>query len=255
MAKMTENHAKSRLFYLTRSYPTFGRGKVLFDPANPPKTVTDSPYYWWYMFLKLNNDYQKTCKTKGRGKFADLYKDFGNVNEVNFKQWWQERPHLFAEPAKNYKMTIAKQQSELAPFDSEEVLNLVVPLNWSHRSLKKYFSQLVLSKVPKSKRGVSVDKSEAKYKLSGKWHIGAMATAHKIYTIKQRCLAEGVKMTWADIAIEAEMRMALLINKKGNKNWNSDVRRRLTILAQRHYARAESYINAAATEYFPYGKK
>ena len=147
-------------------------------------------------------------------------------------------------------MMIATNLNEIAPFNDKEVINLVVPLTWSQRSLKKAFTSLVLNKIEKGKRGVSVEKSEAQYKLSGKWHIEALATAYRIYTIKQQSEINGVKKYWADIAIEAKLPMSYAL-KKGHDKLNSDVRRTLTILAKRHYSRAEKYINDSASKAFP----
>jgi hypothetical protein len=241
------------LYFSTKSYPTFGKGRKLFDELNPPETVTSSPYYWWYMFLKLNADYKKTCSLKGSGKHKEIYKDLGNVHSLNFKEWWNTNVQLFAEPKRGYKMKIAVNASEIAPFDDSEVLNLVVPLTWSQRSLKKAFSQLVLNKIERGKRGVSVDASEARYKLSGKWHTEALATAYRIYTIKKKYDELGEKKVWADIAIEAKLPMSYTL-KEGKKNINSDVRKTLTILAKRHFDRAELYIAASVTKNFPYQK-
>jgi hypothetical protein len=238
------------LFFSTRSYPTFGRQRKPFDETSPPSTVTSSPYYWWFMFLRLNEGYTKACLSTRKGNFEDLFNDFGDVHALNFKLWWQSHAFLFAEPNKGYRMSIAKSVDEIAPFNSDDVLNLVVPLTWSQRSLKKAFSQLVLSKVEKGKRGVSVEQSDARYKLSGKWHIEALTNAHRIYSILKENEASGIKMTWADIAIKAKIPMSYAL-KDGHKQFNSDVRKTLTILAKRHYARAEKYINNAATNYFP----
>jgi len=172
---------KSPLIFSTKSYPTFGRGGKPFNEENPPQTVLNSPYYWWFMFLRLNVDYKATCKAKGKGKCAELYRDFGDVHKASFKEWWTERAHLFAEPKMGFRMMVATNIGEIAPFDNEEVLNLVVPLTWSQRSLKKAFTSLVLNKVEKGKKGVSLEKSEAKYPLGSKWHIEAFKTAYKIY--------------------------------------------------------------------------
>jgi hypothetical protein len=65
----------------------------------------------------------------------------------------------------------------------------------------------VLNRVEKGQRGVSVEKSEAQYRLSGKWHIEALTTAYKIYTIKNG-IEEGVKLAWADIGIQAKLPMS-----------------------------------------------
>ena len=239
--------------FSTRSHPTFGRQRKPFDEQNPPKTVTESPYYWWYMFLKLNEGYGKTCADSGQGDFAALYADFGNVHQTNFKDWWSEKIILFSEPKQGYKMMIAKSAADIVPFDSEEVLNLIVPLNRTQRSLKKSFANLVLSRIEKGKRGVSVEESKAKYRLSGKWHIEALATAYRIYTLRQQSEAAEKRVTWADIAIAAKLPMSHTL-KGASKKVTSDVRRTLTILAKRHYDRAEEYIKAAASPTFPYSK-
>lgn len=251
MDKPIKKTSYGALHFSTKSYPTFGRQRKPFDEKNPPKTVTDSPYYWWYMFLKLNEKYSQTCSDNGQGDYAALYEDFGNVHQTNFKDWWNEKVILFSEPKQGYKMMIAKSAADIAPFDSDEVLNLIVPLNRSQRSLKKTFANLVLSKIEKGKRGVSVEESKAKYRLSGKWHIEALATAYKIYTLRQQAVAAGIKVAWADIAIAGKLPMSHTL-RGASKKATSDIRRTLTILAKRHYDRAEQYIRSAASKSFPY---
>jgi hypothetical protein len=253
MKKTAKAHVSGVHHFSTRSHPTFGRGRKQFDEKNPPTTVTDSPYYWWFMFLRLNKDYEVTCKANGKGKCADLYKDFGDVYKTNFKDWWNTRLHLFAEPRKGFRMQIANSDEELAPFDSEEVINLVVPLTWSRRVLKKRFSELVLSKLEKGKRGVSVVDSDASYKLGGKWNIESFQHAYDIYVEKQKSLSENKKVPLADIAIRAKLPYAIREKaKEGVRNrLTVDVRYTLTVLANRHYKRAEKFIKSAITNSFP----
>jgi hypothetical protein len=253
MENQTELRKRGVLIFSTRSYPTFGRSRKPFDELNPPTTVTDSPYYWWFMFLRLNADYKATCEANGTGKCADLYKDFGDVYGVNFKQWWTDKAYLFSEPKKGYRMKVAKDITEIAPFDDEEVLNLVVPLTWSQRSLKKAFSQLVLKLVEKGKRGVSVELSEAQYRISGRWNIDALSFAYKVYALKHSP-NKGKKITWADIGIRVNLPYAKrekAIEGKVNDE-TVDIRATLTVLANRHYKRALTFIDSAITKSFPY---
>lgn len=259
---------KGRLHFSTHSYPTFGRG--VYSEENPPSTVTSSPYYWWFKYLQLNEDYIATCNANGVGVCAEMYEDIGDVRAADFKTWWNLHAHLFAEPRSNYAMQIATKTSELAPFNSDLVLNLVVPLTWTQRTLKKRFSELVLSKIEKGKRGVSVDASEAKYQLSGKWHIEALKTAYKIYTLRKEfddgkefdsVISATVKrktkryeLSWADLAIRAKLPNASHL-KEGVKNkQNSDERKIITILTKRYYKRAEEFIKSAASKSFPQQK-
>ena len=255
MKNTAEKPKRSVLVFSTRSYPTFGRGRKPFDELNPPTTVTDSPYYWWFMFLRLNADYKVTCEANGVGKCADLYKEFGDVYSVNFKQWWTDKAYLFSEPKKGYRMKIAKDINEIAPFDDEEVLNLVVPLTWSQRSLKKAFSQLVLKLIEKGKRGVSVEQSEAQYRISGKWSIDALSYAYKVYALKH-APNNGKKVVWADIGIRANLPYAKREKAIEGKITDEtvDVRATLTVLANRHYKRALIFVDSAASKSFPYRK-
>lgn len=253
MENTNQSHKSQLLIFSTRSYPTFGRTRKPFDEANPPSSVTDSPYYWWFMFLRLNAEYKKTCLAKGRGKYAAIYKDLGDIHAINFKEWWRAKAHLFSEPKKGFKMKIAKDINEIAPFNNPEVLNLVVPLTWSQRSLKKSFSSLVLKLVEKGKRGVSVEASEANYRLSGKWNAEALSLAYKVYVLKH-IPNEGKKVPWADIGIRAELPYAKREKAiEGKKtDMTVDIRATLTILANRHYKRAQTFIESAPTKSFPY---
>ena len=194
MKKVKNIARRGLLAFATRSYPKFGRQRRPFDAANPPQTVIDSPYYWWYQFLRLNKDYAATCKRGGRGQLSSLYRDFGDVFALDFKAWWTARDHLFAEPREGYRMMIAKSAEDLAPFDSEDVINLVVPLKGPRRSLAKSFRFLVLSKVKPAPKGVNVADSKAPYRLSGKWHIDALRTAYRVYTVRQQSRERGERL-------------------------------------------------------------
>jgi hypothetical protein len=153
MPNTTKRPSRGLLVFSTRSYPRFGRQRKPFDAANPPQTVTDSPYYWWYQFLKLNAEYEATCRKRRRGTHSQLYKDFGDVFALDFKAWWTARDQLFAEPREGFRMAIARRPQDLAPFDSETVINLVVPLTRTRSSLAKSFKFLVLSKVEEGRKG------------------------------------------------------------------------------------------------------
>ena len=259
---------KGRLHFSTHSYPVFGRG--IYSEESPPSTVTNSPYYWWFKFLQLNEDYKKTVAANGEGVCAKLYADFGDIYAVDFKVWWNEHAYLFAEQRSNYVMQIATSTSELAPFDSDLVLNLVVPLTWTQRTLKKRFSELVLSKIEKGKRGVSVDASDADYTLSGKWHIDALKNAYKVYVLRsefnegkefeavisttEKRKTKRYELSWADLAIRARLSSTYNLKEGVKSKQNSDERKIITIIAKRYYNRAECFVKAAATTSFPQSK-
>ena len=117
---------KSNMRFAAKHGPEFKPGA--FNENNPPPSVIKSPYYWWFMFLRLNKEYAKAIKKGGTGKYAEICSDFGDVSKINFKEWWENNQHLFAEPRIGYQMRVAESISEIAPFDSNEAINLVIPL-------------------------------------------------------------------------------------------------------------------------------
>jgi len=243
----------NRRSFATRSYPTFGKGP--FNDDSPPKSVTNSPFYWWFKFLQLNDEYARSLKGEKTSIPDKICNDLGEVYGVGFKEWWKTHSHLFAEPLGDYKMHIAQSQRDLVPFDAKDAVNLVIPLTWTNIGIKRRFGEIIDKLVPRTSRGVRVKTSEAEYKLGRKWRSDAFRCAYEIYLGKQRSdakVAQGGKKTpWADIAIGAKLPNAKGLTPGKPTNLNTDQRRIMTIIAKRHYVRALEFINAAATTKFP----
>ena len=159
---------------------------------------------------------------------------------------------------------VAANLNEIAPFNDDKVINLVVPLDWTNVGIKRSFARVIDQLVPKQAKGKrakdkalksQVVETEAKYKIGRKWSITGFEYAYKVYLAKQGAnarLAMGEKKTaWADIGIEACL--PLYERYKAGKTiyTEDDVRRILTIHAKRHFDRAEAYIKAAASRSFP----
>lgn len=248
--------------FSTRKHPLFGRG--IYSEAAPPEGVTRSPFYWWFKFVQLSDEYQKALIGKRSTIDKQVVKDFGDVRNSDFKSWWVERVDLFAEPQLTYRMAVASNINEIAPFDDEQVINLVVPLNWTNVGIKRSFARVIDQLVPKQTKGkrakgIKLEKkevvSEAKYKIGRKWSISGFEYAYKVYLIKRDndLLVQqgGKKLYWADIAIKAAL-PSYMRYKEGKTVYNeTEIRRLLTIMAKRHYTQAEAYIKSAASKSFP----
>ena len=249
--------------FSTRKHPVFGRGGT-YSETNPPDGVTRSPFYWWFKFLQLNDEYQNAVKGRKTKIPKQVVKDFGDVTKTDFKSWWKDRVHLFAEPQLNYPMRIATGIHEIAPFNDPQVINLVVPLNWTNVGIKRSFARVIDKLVPKEVSTKRVEgappikrviKTEAEYKIGRKWSISGFEYAYKIYLVKKKSdllVAQGgKKLPWADIAEEAQL-PSYIQYKAGKTVYNeTEIRRLLTILAKRHYKRAEAYIKSAVSKQFP----
>lgn len=243
-----------RRAFATNKYPTFGRG--IYSESKPPSSVTASPFYWWYKFLQLNDEYARAVQGKRAKVDRQVVRDFGDVRNVDFKTWWSSHSHLFAEPVSTYKMYIPKDANELAPFDDAEVINLVVPLNWSNVGIKRRFAQIVDALVAKTPKGARAHKtSEAKYKLGRKWSPVGLNHAYDVYVARQKALqieqVTGERTYWADIGILAHLPAARGAKLRDKSAINVEIRTNLTIQAVRNYKLAESFIAASATYVFP----
>jgi len=257
---------KKALHFETNSYPRFGRG--VYSDEKAPQTVKSSPFFWWFRFLQLNSDYVATEKNKGVGVCSTLYKDFGDVSNTDFKTWWNSHAHLFAEESTSYSMKVVNKESDLAPFNNSEAVNVVVPLNWSQKSLKKHFAMLISDLgVEKGKIGPKIGTTTAKYSVGSRWSISAMESAYNVYKVRQENMEKGAKVTskaqhkgevsakykvaWADVAIKANLKVVGNLKEGEVKQSTADKRRVLTILAKRHYENALQFIEASATASFP----
>jgi hypothetical protein len=64
-----------------------------------------SVHRWWWEYLRLSQDYWFLCQTCEEGepmttdkKLAQVFRDFGNVHELKFEDWWRAKGSaLFAE--------------------------------------------------------------------------------------------------------------------------------------------------------------
>jgi hypothetical protein len=244
-----------RLAFSTGKYPTFGRGAYSED--NPPRTVTDSPYYWWFKFLQLSTDYTQAVKKPRGSGLSELVSDFGDVANTDFKTWWRGHSHLFAENPNEYQMMVANKPSDLAPFNNPGVINLVVPLNWTSVGLKRRFSEIIsrYDVVKKTERGLRIHESSARYRLGRRWNTEGFKNAYRIYVERQRALKEshtrGKKTPWADIAIRARLPAAIGLREGETSRTLVDQRQILTVLALRHYKNATEFIRDSASDRFP----
>lgn len=244
--------ANQRRAFATRKYPRFGKAE--YSDEKPPKDVLNSPYYWWFRFLQLNEDYKLAIQGKSSKIPKHIVDDLGDVHNTDFKTWWRTHSSSFAEPKTEYAMKIANSREDLAPFKDPKVINLVVPLEWTNIGIKRRFAEIIDKLVPKQIKGKLERKTQADFQLAGKWNTTGFRYAYAVYVERQKALQEekliGKRIVWADVAIRAKVPLTVGM-KEGETKMNSDKRKKATVLAKRYYAKAEMFINASASYRFP----
>ena len=146
------------------------RPKKAFSNANKWES---SVFYYWWLFLRENDEYRKTCHTDWFGRQHSLFKDFGDIHATDFMTWWKERGRdLFREPqSEGVRVNFAGQ------YDKDRV-NISIPMTGDlERSLAEIRS--LLQPVLKNYRIVA-GPSKAKYPVASK---PVLSSLYKIYNI------------------------------------------------------------------------
>lgn len=156
-------------------HPTFGTSKT-------PKTASHwkkSVYYWWFEYLRRNEDYKKTCQSDGKGKCAKLYEDFGDIHAEDFKTWWatgDRGASLFAEPP-TPSIQVIQPDSGVLGTTGNRSLVLEVPLDLPINYLVARFRKIVSTHHGGKKGLRQSSKSQARYRVHGKVDVAFLETA------------------------------------------------------------------------------
>lgn len=158
----------------------------LFGTKNNPKSGNNSVYYYWWAFLKRNSDYLACCEAGGTGPLADLYVDFGDVRDDDFKAWWTEGGRgvkLFAEPP---SANVEVLQSGAAVPDTSEFLTLALPKNLPKRYLTRRVRELLAKEEnhPGARGKQHARMSKAKYQVKGQPNLAGLALMLKVYDFR-----------------------------------------------------------------------
>lgn len=237
-------------------YPTFGTVKNRKSDAYQKR----SPYYWWWEYLKRNQDYLGCCASGGNGRLTDLYRDFGDVREKDFREWWledQRGARLFGEKQREIKFHEVDSASEWqANWTKSNVMVVAFPLGVGKRRLMSEIRKL-LDRRHTGKQGrpaLAKVESTAKYKLSRNYTTANLETALNVYDLwvanNAKPKAEQIKQ-W-EIGVE------LKLHKHAIKDAYSDLkqdravgRNLLGAMVKRYLTQAQRTIKSLEDGVFP----
>ena len=82
--------------------PTYQGAVPDFDAingGNREEILGKSHYYWWFMFLRESDSYQRYYDAAdGASRLARVWDQFGDVRYIEFENWWKEKgEYLFAD--------------------------------------------------------------------------------------------------------------------------------------------------------------
>jgi hypothetical protein len=210
-----------------------------------------SVYYWWWRYLRLNEEYRRCCERGGRGSMAKLYKDFGNVFDGDdFRAWWLTDGRgetLFAEPAPQLTVNELRRPREWdATWQSKDVMVVAIALSEPKWRITRSMAAL-LKERHSGKPGVATQqRSGAHYAVSGKFSVPALEKMCKVYELRHG----KDKLTLERIGKKAGIDIEFT---QGHDELDDDARRRNVMAAtvSRYLKKAQVLVDNVGRGMFP----
>lgn len=227
-----------------------------YPDSDEPKTI---PYYWWFQYLKRHEGYRTCCEQGGRGEFAELYLDWGDVRTDDFDEWFhQYGDGLFREPHVPDKLMEVKHPSELDGLDWNSVMVVISPFRigtklLSKRDIKRQFSMMVDARFTDRSAGRPTYESAAKYRVVGYPNLRVLCEMLDVYDLRK---AEPDLTLWQiGERLHNEVRMLSgnghITDPSAPKGHGADKRMVMTSIVSRHLRIAKAYIHSSVGEFFP----
>ena len=233
------------------AYPMFGRGAKNRLPVSHSRV---SPYYWWWEFLRRNEDYRKCCENGGTGKLASLYADFGDVYELEFRLWWgrlKRGAYLFGENEITDRIrTFASVEKCAEHLQNPNILLAAIPINTPKSKLIKSFT-ILLNEHHKTKKGRPTVVSNSKYPFSAVPNSLALEQTLTVYDAWQVSLKSSKKKSLADIGIELRLVREFIPNKKDTPKQATAKRNKMSATESRYISDPQAIIANTALGKFP----
>ncbi len=237
-------------------YPTFGTAKNRKSHAYQKR----SPYYWWWEYLRRNQDYLDCCANDGKGRLADLYKDFGDVRDNEFRVWWQEDrrgSRLFGEQQLEVKFHEMDSAADWqAGWTKDKVMVVAFPLAVGKRRLMGEIRKL-LDKRHTGKQGrpaLAKVESTARYKLSRNYTTANLETALNVYDkwVENNAKPKAEQIKQWEIGVELKLnKLAIKDAYSGLKQDRAVGRNLLGALVKRYLTQAQKTIKSLEQGVFP----
>lgn len=234
-------------------HPVFTNRGKLGVPWN------QSAYYFWWQFLRVHEGYAETCRRGGKGAYAKLYADFGNVHDVEFKDWWRGQVgeetrgvYLFSEPLAPTTVKALNRDEILEIIDAgvdDQVLLVAIPMSYSRRVISKRLAQVIRENHGRGRGQKRLSESRARYKLLSIPDIDSLEKVLNCFTLRK----EHPKMPLWEIARLARVgqRISDAELAGSDKRGISSVKAALTAAASRKLRHAELIIEGVGRGQFP----
>jgi len=227
---------------------SFSRGLGLNEEIREAKKT---PIYWWFLTLQASDEYLLCCRNQGKGKLANLYKDFGDIDKKSFAQWWANQGRkIFAERKKLKKVEVIEDGRQLERLSiHEDRLIIEVPLTLRRQTAIRQIGK-ELKKVYESRDVVDIwEQSTAKRQvIKSKMRMSTVEILLNVLRIRN----EHPTLSNYEIGQKARIDLDILARTTdGDQIDEALERRRMQIAVSRYLDQAKNLIANAELGIFP----
>jgi hypothetical protein len=201
--------------------------------------------------LQASDEYLLCCRNLGKGKLANLYKDFGDVDKKSFAQWWANQGRkIFSERKRLKKVDVIDERRQLERLSiHEDRLIIEVPLTLRRQTAIRQIGK-ELKKAYESREDVDIwQQSTAKRQIiKSKIRMTTVEMLLNVWQIRN----ENPTFSNYEIGQKAKIDLDLLARTTdGDQIDEALERRRMTIAVSRYLAQAKNLIANAEKGIFP----
>lgn len=210
--------------------------------------------------MRRNQDYLDCCANGGNGRLADLYKDFGDVRDKEFRVWWMEDQRgakLFGEKQLDIKFQELDSAVDWNPdWNKDKVMIVAFPLTVSKRRLMGEIRKL-LDKRHSGKQGrpaLANVGSTAKYKLSRNYTTANLETALNVYDkwVENNAKPKTEQIKQWEIGVELKLHKLAVKDAYSSLKQDRAVSRNLLgAMVKRYLTQAQKTIKSLEDGVFP----
>jgi len=227
---------------------SFSRGLGLNEEIREAKKT---PIYWWFLTLQASDEYLLCCRNQGKGKLANLYRDFGNIDKKSFAQWWANQGRkIFAERKNLKEVEAIEDRHQLERLSiHEDRLIIEVPLTLRRQTAIRQIGKK-LKKAYESRDAVDIwEQSTAKRQvIKSKVRMSTVRMLLNVWQIRN----EHPTFSNYQIGQKAKIDLDILARTTdGDQIDEALERRRMQIAVSRYLAQARNLIANAEKGIFP----
>ena len=193
----------------------------------------NSVYYYWWAFLRENEDYIACCERGGTGEHAELYNDFGDIRDDDFFKWWRNTGReLFCEQdGEGIEVFLSASDAK----DKKDHVLMSIPIQKDMDHLVAEFKQLIKPLYNNKRKDKNDTVSTARCPVTSRPVVSSLYTRLKVYQ-----------------AYKADTEGKLTLNEIGNQNGvSASDKEQRAIATRKHLTAAQNIIRNVVLRKFP----